>query len=136
MFTSILLPIDLSAEASWRRALPAAERLLDPGGALHVVTVFPDMSLVANYFAADFEKTALHDLGERLSAWVEEHAPEATPHVMHGRIYDEIIAAADRVGADAIVMASHRPEITDYLIGPNAAKVVTHATQSVFVVRE
>ena len=136
MFRTILLPVDLSSEPSWRKALPAAQRLLDEGGSLHVLSVFPDISMVSTYFAADFEEKALHDLGERLQAWVAEHAPGATPHVMHGRVYDEIIAAADRLNADAVVMASHRPELSDYLLGPNAARVVRHAKQSVLVVRD
>jgi nucleotide-binding universal stress UspA family protein len=34
-----------------------------------------------------------------------------------------------------IVMASHRPELKDYLLGPNAARVVRHAECSVLVVR-
>ena len=33
-------------------------------------------------------------------------------------------------------MASHRPELRDYLIGPNAARVMRHADASVLVVRE
>jgi hypothetical protein len=48
--------------------------------------------------------------------------------VLHGRVYDQIIAAADKLGvSDAIVMGSHRPELSDYLLGPNAARVVRHA---------
>lgn len=42
----------------------------------------------------------------------------------------------DMLGADLIVMASQRPELKDYLLGPNAARVVRHAEQSVLVVRE
>jgi nucleotide-binding universal stress UspA family protein len=80
----------------------------------------------------------MHQVGEDLSAWVAEHVPDGTevhPHVVHGRVYDQIIMAADRLEVDAIVMGSHRPELTDYLLGPNAARVVRHAKQSVFVVR-
>jgi nucleotide-binding universal stress UspA family protein len=33
-------------------------------------------------------------------------------------------------------MGSHRPELSDYLLGPNAGKVVRHAKCSVMVVRE
>ncbi|MEO0863555.1 MAG: universal stress protein, partial [Pseudomonadota bacterium] len=36
---------------------------------------------------------------------------------------------------DAIFVGAHRPELKDYLIGPNAARVARHAQQSVFVVR-
>jgi nucleotide-binding universal stress UspA family protein len=34
-----------------------------------------------------------------------------------------------------ILMASHRPEVKDYLIGPNAAHVAQHADCSVLVLR-
>jgi nucleotide-binding universal stress UspA family protein len=140
MFQTVLLPVDLSAPPSWERALPAALQLLATGGSLHVATVMPDfgMSVVGSYFEPGFEQRALHDLGARLSDWVAAHVPEGVevhPHVLHGTVYDQIIAAADRLGVDAIVMGSHRPELKDYLIGPNAARVVRHARQSVFVVR-
>jgi nucleotide-binding universal stress UspA family protein len=36
---------------------------------------------------------------------------------------------------DLIVMASHDPRVTDYLIGSNAAHVVLHGPCSVLVVR-
>jgi len=35
-----------------------------------------------------------------------------------------------------IEMSAHRPEFKDYVIGPNAARVLRHATQSVFVARD
>lgn len=141
MFKTILLPVDLSAEASWKKALPATLRLGEPENpVLHIVTVLPDfgMSVVSGYFDKDFEENALHEVGEKLADWVRTHVPEhieAHPHVMHGRVYDQIITAADRLNVDAIVMASHTPELSDYLLGPNAARVVRHAKQSVFVVR-
>ncbi|HEU4541604.1 MAG TPA: universal stress protein, partial [Jiangellaceae bacterium] len=56
--------------------------------------------------------------------------------VAEGRIYREILDAADTTKADLIVMGSHRPELKDYLLGPNAAKVMRHADCSVLVVRE
>lgn len=141
MFKTVLLPVDLSAEMSWTKALPVALKFAqNDGAALHVVTVLPDfgMSMVGSYFEGGFEEKALHEIGERLSAWVAENVPEGVdvhPHVLHGRVYDEIISAAEKVSADVIVMASHRPELSDYLLGPNAARVVRHAKQSVFVVR-
>ncbi len=142
MFKTVLLPVDLSAPSSWETALPAALRLCQPedGGVLHVITVVPDfgMSVVGSYFEPGFEEKAMHKVGEDLSKWVTENVPGVTevhPHVVHGRVYDQIITAADRLNVDAIVMGSHRPELTDYLLGPNAARVVRHASQSVFVVR-
>ena len=141
MFTSILLPIDLSSPDSWSRAAPVAIRMATDGDIpLHVVTVLPDFgnSMVGSYFKEGYEKQALHDVGEQLTGWVSANVPDSVdvkPHVLHGRVYDQIIEAADRVGADVIVMGSHQPEPSDYLLGPNAARVVRHAKQSVFVIR-
>lgn len=140
MFSSILLPIDLSSADSWKAALPASVRIADEGATIHVVTVVPrfEFPVVSGYFDKSFEEKALHEAGEQLTNWLASNTNgslEFRPHVLHGRVYDEIIRAADKLDVDAIVMASHRPEAADYLIGPNAARVVRHAKQSVFVIR-
>lgn len=141
MFKTILLPIDLSAEASWSKALPAALDLIGrSGGALHVMTVVPDfgLSVVGSFFEEGFEDKAMAKVGADLTAWVNANVPgevEVHPHVVHGRVYEQIMSAADKLNVDAIVMGSHTPELSDYLLGPNAARVVRHAKQSVFVVR-
>lgn len=141
MFKSILLPVDLSAPASWSKALPTAVNLAESSGAvLHVMTVVPDfgLSVVGSFFEEGFEEKAMHKVGEDLTAWVNHNVRdtvEVRPHVVHGRVYEQIMAAADKLGVDLIVMGSHTPELSDYLLGPNAARVVRHASQSVFVVR-
>jgi nucleotide-binding universal stress UspA family protein len=56
--------------------------------------------------------------------------------VAEGTIYQEILTAAQIIQADLIVMGSHHLELKDYLLGPNAAKVMRHAACSVMVVRE
>lgn len=67
-------------------------------------------------------------------------APPGLPHVRHvvgrGTVYEEILRIAGEIGSDLIVIGSHRPELKDYLLGPNAARVVRHADCSVLVVRE
>ncbi len=141
MFKSILLPIDLAAEASWKKPLELAAGLARDGGVLHVVSVLPDfgMSVVGSYFDKDFEGAALMDMTGQLKAWVSRNVPEgvkAEAHLAHGSIYHEIMRLADKLGCDAIVLAAHRPELRDYLLGPNAARVVRHAKQSVLVVRD
>ncbi len=139
MTHKILLPVDLTAPSTWEHALPRALSMAR-GGVLHVVTVIPNfgMSMVGTYFDEGFIDRALHDVGERLSEWVRERVPddqEVHPHVVHGRIYHEILSAADRLGVGTIVMGAPRNAMADYLLGPNAARVVRHARQSVFVVR-
>jgi nucleotide-binding universal stress UspA family protein len=142
MYKEILIPVDLNEESSYRKAVPAALELARAFGAgLHLMTVVPDfgMSMVAQFFPPDFEKKAMDKAQKELHALSGRFDFDgvSVQHIVaHGTIYEEIIAAAGRVSADLIVMASHRPQLSDYLLGPNAARVVRHARQSVMVVRE
>lgn len=142
MYTSILLPIDLGQDSSWKKALPIAlDMAANHSAQLTIMTVLPDfgMSMVSLNFPADFEKNGLAKVSEALNSFVKEHVPgdvKVNTHVGHGTVYSEIIETADKLNCDLIVLTSHRPEMRDYLIGPNAARVVRHARQSVFVVRD
>lgn len=141
MYSTVLLPIDLNEESSWQKALPAALEMCRAQGAkLHVMTVVPDfgMAIVGSFFPQGYEKQALAEADKALHEFVAANAPgdvDVTCDIGHGAVYEEIIATAERVGADLIVMAAHRPGRADYLLGPNAARVVRHAACSVLVVR-
>jgi len=141
MIKSILLSVDLNHPSSWSKALPQAVALAKADGAeIHILTVIPDygMAMVADQFPTGFADKATDVSTEALKALVAEHIPagiKTSTHVMHGSIYKSIIKVANSAGCDLIVMASHRSEMKDYLLGPNAARVVRHAKQSVFVVR-
>ncbi len=142
MYERILLTVDPKDESSWRKALPTAIALCRAFDAtLHLLTVVPDfgMTVVAQYFPDDFEEKAMRAAESELRALAEAHLPADVDHrrmVASGTIYEEILRVAREIEADLIVMASHRPELKDYLIGPNAARVVRHADCSVMVVRE
>ena len=53
-----------------------------------------------------------------------------------GDAYEVILSIADKINADVIVVGVHQPELKDYLLGPNAARVVLHAKCLVMVVGE
>lgn len=142
MFSSILLPIDPSDLASHERALPTAVKLAQTYAAkLHVMTVAPDfgMSIVGQFFPEGYEEKAIDAVGAALHAVTEKaDIPKDLPlqHIVaHGGVYEEILRAAGAVKADLIVIGAHRPALKDYLLGPNAARVVRHADVSVMVVR-
>ena len=141
MFKSILLSVDLNDPSSWKKAAPAAVSLARQNDArINVITVIPDfgMSVVGSFFPRDFAENALRTTQKELEKFVAENIPGevlAGSHAVSGTIYKRIIVKADELGCDLIVMASHRPEKADYLLGPNAARVVRHARQSVLVVR-
>ena len=141
MYKDILMPVDLGDENSWRALPVCAEYAKAFKSTLHEVTVVPDfgMSIVGSFFPANFEHQALKQAGESLHAWVSEHVPKGikVQHIVaHGTAYEEILRVSEEINCDLIVMASHRPKAEDYLIGPNAARVVRHANCSVLVVRD
>ncbi len=141
MFKSILVAVDLADTTSPHLALNAALDLARKyDGRIHLITVVPGFgeSVVGQYFAPDAEKKAVEETHLQLHAFAEEHIDAAlrdTCVVGNGTIYQEILDAADRLEVDLIVIGSHRPAMKDYLVGPNAARVVRHAETNVLVVR-
>jgi len=138
---TILLPVDLFHDTGWEKALEHAQMLAKHTGAeLHLLTVIPDygMPMVGAFFPKGFSENAITTTTADLAKFVKDHVSndiKATQHVRHGTVYKEIQTLADKLNADMIVMASHRPEMKDYMLGPNAARVVRHANQTVTVVR-
>ncbi len=141
MYKSILLPLDLVNRETQSKAVATTIGLAKAFGArVHALTVVPDfgMAVVEGYFPEDFEKNAMASAKEDLAAFVDAEFDadvSVKQIVAYGSVYREIIRAADDVACDLIVMASHSPALRDYLIGPNAVEVITHATRSVLVVR-
>jgi len=139
MYKDILLAVDLSDENSWSKALPTAVEYCKAfGSRLHVITVVPEFGMVRQYFPNDYGQKLKDSVSKELHAFTKRHVPEDCPvqHIVaHGTIYEEILKAAGTVGADLIVVSSHRPELEDFLLGTNAARVVRHAKTSVLVVR-
>ena len=142
MYQTILLPIDVNAAESQKKACQTAVMMAEAcSGKIHVLCVVPDfgMSIVGSYFPEGFENSMLSKAAEQLDKFVAEHLPAeliAGKTVGHGSIYQVILESAEDCRANLIVMASHRPELQDYLLGPNAARVTRHAKCSVMVVRD
>lgn len=140
IFRRVLASIDLGDSTSSVRVVQAALEVIAGDDTLHVVCVVPDFgtSMVGSFFSPDHERKAIEKAKDALHAFTAKHVPEgvSVQHIIaHGNVYEEILEAAKTVSADLIVIGSHRPELRDYLIGPNAARVVRHSQRSVLVVR-
>ncbi len=142
MYRKILLSLDPEDALSLDRALPAAVTLAKAfDSELHVVTVVPDLgySVVGQYFPKDFADKMVGAAKQQLRDEVDKRVGGAVPvelHLGQGSIYSEVLHAAQAVGVDLIVIGAHRPGLKDFLLGPNAARVVRHAGCSVLVVRD
>ncbi len=140
MYKHILLPIDLDEKQQMTLA-PAIEQAKAFGAQLHVMTVVPDfrMSIISQYFPGQSDDKIIAGTQEALKAFTKEHVPADIPvqHIVaQGTVYEVIIETAKKINADLIIMGAHRPDLKDYLLGPNAARVVRHSDKTVLVVRE
>ncbi|MCA1975160.1 MAG: universal stress protein, partial [Caenispirillum sp.] len=142
MYRNILVAIDLDDPSDLRATLKTAAELNGfAGGTLHVMTVLPSfgMSMVGQFFPKGYEKEMAGKLLERLRQEIRPHLPDdmKVQHIVgEGTVYETVLRMAEKTKADLIVIGAHRPELKDYLLGPNAARVVRHADVSVLVVRE
>jgi universal stress protein F len=140
MFKKILIPIDLTELAVAKPALRAAVEIAAQSEAelrlIAVETLLPAsfMDYVPPEFDKSQEERALRALGE-VRAGLSYPKERISTVVRFGGIYVEILAEAGEWGADLIVVGSHRPTMSTYLIGSNAKTIVRHATCSVLVVR-
>jgi universal stress protein F len=55
--------------------------------------------------------------------------------IAFGKTYEQVLNAANKAQSDLIVVGAHKPDFADYLLGPNAARIVRHSKCSVHVVR-
>lgn len=142
MTSSILVAVDLTHPEDASRLLKTAQKTATAEGArLSAVTVIPDygMSIVGGFFREGAEQEAMQMAADKLHEITEQAlGPDARlQHVIrHGSAYEQILEAATLVEADLIVIGAHKPDFGDYLLGPNAARVVRHARVSVLVIRD
>jgi len=141
MFKNVLLPVDLGHESSWSNALPAAlVQCRISEACLHLATILPDygMPIVAQYFPKGFNEKAGKKILKELRSFANQHIPkdiECRCAVGQGNIYESILKIADNSKADLVVVASGRPELANFLLGPNTDRIVRHAKCTVMVVR-
>jgi nucleotide-binding universal stress UspA family protein len=140
MFTNILVPVDLTdadlAKASIETAVGLARA---SNGVVRLLNVLPITPIVlAEYVPADFEAQQRASSEEALKIVARESGLDAgqiSTAVRQGGIYHEILEETKAMGADLIVMSSHRPAMRTYFLGSNAGHVVRFAKCSVLVVR-
>lgn len=143
MYSKVVLPIDIHDQNSWVKAVPAALKICQTFAAeLHVLYVLPALNAsVSAYVTEAISRDALRSkLEQELTELVQQFDAGDIPlfeAIIDGSsIHQSILTFQKNIEADLIVMNSHHPQASDYLLGPNSAHVVRHAHCSVFVVRD
>ncbi len=135
MYNHILVPVAPDHINDCAKSLDAASRLLTDGGTVSVLSVLEELpSYIGSYFPPEQVQKSVSDFEDKLNASME--SPKIGTHVVTGHPTNSILDWAEEHKVDCIVVASHQPGLSDYLIGSTAARVVRHAHCSVVVLRD
>ena len=140
MFHKIILAVDLAEPAARPKGLTEALELAGAShGELRLVNVQPLLpASFMEYVPADFDaaqETRARTALDAVVAGIDAPNIRLSSAVASGGVYHELLREALEWGADLVVVGSHRPVMSDYLLGSNAKTIVRHAQCSVLVVR-
>ncbi len=142
LFSKILLPIDINDRSSWQKTLPTCVSMLkrNPEAKLWIISVIPNfgLNMVESYFPAGWMKEITAKTIAELKSIVVKHFPnDLSPELIveRGVVYQALLETATKLEIDLIIMAAGNSSNKEYLLGPNAARVVRHADISVLIQR-
>ncbi len=139
MYTNVLVPIDLSHAERFPGMFESARSLAEDRKAqitlLHVFAEVP--GYVVAQIPPQYHESYAKDAEKSLKDLVSKYDLKGDVKVLvkDGHVANTILQTAKETGADLIVVGSHKPGPSDYLIGSVAGRIVRHASCSVVVVR-
>ncbi|MEM9581835.1 MAG: universal stress protein [Pseudomonadota bacterium] len=143
MTQPVLCAVDISNGDDDVKTIQIAAQMARLDGAqLDVIAVVPDygMSQVGNFFSKDHHDHMVEEAKGLVNALVtralDADQNSKVRHIVStGRAYEEVLKLASTTSPSLIVVGVGKSDLADYLLGPNAARVVRHASCSVYVVR-
>ena len=137
MYATIMVPVDLAHVERLEKALTTAADLCRHYGAT-AVYVGVTASTPSNLARTPAEFAEKLEAFAAAQAAKHGHKAGARSVISHDPSIDldpALLKAAEEIGADLIVIASHLPNLTDYVWPSNGGELAAHAKASVLVVR-
>ncbi len=136
MYKTILVAVDIAQMDKAERILQKARQLSASGGRILLVNVVEELPA---YVVSDLSVDMLVDARKTAEAELSElrgrSGVAADIEIRQGAPAREILAAAEETKADLIIVASHVPDLSNYIIGATADRIVRHAKCSVLIDR-
>ena len=134
MYNHILLAAAPNHFGEYAKALSIARKLLEPEGKISILAVLEEIpSYVDQYLPPDLMKKNLSEVSDSLISKFRNSGVET--HVIAGRAASSIVDWSKANDVDCVVISSHRPGVSDYLLGSTASRVVRHSKCAVHVLR-
>jgi len=138
MYKSIVVAVALfNKGATSRELIKRANKLVDPDGSITLVHVLDEVPAYLTAAVAKEQllahRKAIREQLDSLAATAK--AKRVDVDLRGGRPSENILACAEECHADLIMIASHKPGMSDYFIGSTASRVVRHSQVAVLVSR-
>ncbi|MDO9417295.1 universal stress protein [Pararhizobium sp.] len=140
MFSKIVVPVAMDHLDRGEKSLSQAARLLEAGGEIILLNIVEDMMpYVQGYMVADFPldmlETSRRVALERLTELKQNSGIDCRLEIRLGGAAGMICGFAQDEKADLVIIASHRPGLSDYFLGSTTERVARHCKCSVLVER-
>ena len=134
MYDKIIVGLSLEHGFS-ESALKVARSLINDDGKIIAIHVSEPLNDVAKLYLSD------EDVAKAKQALKEEFANRLDKQddiesiILSGHAGRDIPDYAQKIGADCIIVGSHKPGLEDFFLGSTSARVVRHARCAVHVLR-
>jgi universal stress protein F len=136
VFQTILVPVALSDIDKATPMLDAARQLGGENARVVLMSVVENVpTYVATELPGGFMDKAKQNAHASLAKIAQDAGLQVEIVVRSGQPSAGIIGTAKEKNADVIIIASHQPGLSDYLLGSTAHRVVRHAKCAVLVLR-
>lgn len=134
MYKNILVPIANDHDPRTQEALAVARLMADDGATLTALTV---VEAIPEFIAQQLPQGQIDKTHGAVEAALKDELEGRGVNVVvvSGHSGRTILDWAGENHVDCIVMASHRPDLSDYFLGSTTARVVRHAQCAVHVLR-
>lgn len=132
---NILVPVSVNQLDIALRALDEAREMLADGGEITILNSHEPIPGPARHY---LDKDATQKRDAEIKSALENFVGNDSRckiSLVTGRAGITIVEYARKHGIEIIIISSHRPDLSDYLLGSTASRVVRHAQCSVLVLR-
>ena len=118
------------------KAIATAEALVSENGTISMVHVIEPNNNVVQSFVSEEAKSKTYDtIKEIMTERCSLDGQNYKSVILTGHAGREISKYAEKVGADCIIVGSHKPGLEDFFLGSTSSRVARHAKCSVHVLR-
>jgi nucleotide-binding universal stress UspA family protein len=134
MYNKILVSLALDHGHGYK-AIEMARRLRAENGQIVAVHVIDQVPGFARLYVTENDEKPLPKRAEEGIAERIGEQNDAEIEVLKGHPGRTIVDHAKKIGADCIIVGSHKPGLTDFFLGSTAARIVRYSPCSVHVLR-